>query len=121
MKYGRVTLGVMCVLLCIQLWATTTSFLLQGTLKLHAHLLILFLRLDGLAQVYLDDFTQGHLIESYGAYVLPRVYVLIAFLAIAVQRMFLVSDTYTRLSTAVNIMSIIYLFDEKQVLRVCFL
>ena len=47
--------------------------------------------------------------------------VLIAFLAIALQRMFLVSDTYTRLFTAVNIMSIIYLFDEKQVLRVCFL
>ena len=37
------------------------------------------------------------------------------------QWMFLVSDTYTRLSTAVNIMSVIYLFDEKQVLRVCFL
>ena len=46
---------------------------------------------------------------------------LIVFLAIAVQRMFLVSDTYTRLSTAVNIVSILYLFDEKQVLRVCFL
>ena len=68
-----------------------------------------------------------HGATSYRAYILPRVYaylstsVLIAFLAIALQRMFLVSDTYTRLSTAVNIMSIIYLFDEKQVLRVCFL
>ena len=68
-----------------------------------------------------------HRETSYRAQFLPRVFtylstsVLIAFLAIAVQRMFLVSDTYTRLSTAVNIMSIIYLFDEKQVLRVCFL
>ena len=41
------------------------------------------------------------------AYFLPRVYaylstsVLIAFLAIAVQRMFLVSDTYTRLSATI--------------------
>ena len=61
-KYGRVTLSVMCVLLCLQLWATTTSFLLQGTLKLHAHLLVLLLRLAGLAQVSLDDFTQGRLI-----------------------------------------------------------
>ena len=58
MQYGRVKLSVICVLLCLQLWATTTSFLLQGTLKLHTHLLILFLRLDGLAQVYLDDFTR---------------------------------------------------------------
>ena len=47
LKYGRVTLGVMCVLLCIQLWATSTSFLLQGTLKLHAHLLVLLLELSG--------------------------------------------------------------------------
>ena len=61
-KYGRVTLSVMCVLLFLQLWAASTSFLLQGTLKLHAHLLILFLRLDGLVQVHLDDFTQGNLI-----------------------------------------------------------
>ena len=58
---------------------------------------------------------------------LPRVYTyqstsaLIAFLAIALQRMFLALDAYTRLSTAINIMSIVYLFDEKQVLRVCFL
>ena len=80
-----------------------------------------------LAWAYLGDFTQGQLIESYRAWFLPQVYtylstsVLIAFLAIAAQRMFLVSDTYTRLSTAVNIMSIVYLFDEKQVLRVCFL
>ena len=64
LKYGRVTLGVMCVLLCLQLWATTAFFLLQGTLKLHAHFLVLFLMLDGLAQVYLDDFTHGHLIPS---------------------------------------------------------
>ena len=67
LKYGRVELSVMCALLCLQLWTTTASFLLQGTLKLHAHLLTLFLMLDGLAQVYLDDFTQGHLIESYRA------------------------------------------------------
>ena len=66
LKYGRVKLSVMCVLLCIQLWATT-SFLLQGTLKLHAHLLVLFLRIVDLSQVYLDDFTQVHLIESYHA------------------------------------------------------
>ena len=33
LKYGTVKLSVMCVLLCLQLWATTTSFLLQGTLK----------------------------------------------------------------------------------------
>ena len=67
LKYGRVKLSLTRVLLRLQLWATTTSFLLQGTLKLHAHFLILFLRLDGLSQVYLDDFTQGHLIESYRA------------------------------------------------------
>ena len=67
LKHGRVKLSVMCALLYLQLWTTTASFLLQGTLKLHTHLLILFLRLDGLAQVYLDDFTQGHLIESYRA------------------------------------------------------
>ena len=86
--------------------------------------LVLFLRLDGLAQVSLDVLIHT---VSYNAYFLPRVYtylstsVLIAFLANALQLMLLISDTYTRLSTAVNIMSIIYLFDEKQVLRVCFL
>ena len=60
-----------------------------------------------------------HGATSYRAYVLPRVYaylstsVLIAFLAIAIQRMFLVSDTDTRLSTAVNAMSVIYLCGEE--------
>ena len=127
LTYGRVKLSVMCVLLCLQLWATTTSFLLQGALKLHAHLLILFLRLYGLAQVYLDDSTQGHLIESYLAKFLPCVdtylstSILIALPAEAVQRMLSVSDTYTHLSTTVNVISIISLFSEEQVLRACFL
>ena len=79
----------------------------------------MLLRIAGLSQVYLDDFTQGHLIESYLAKFLPRVdtylstSVLIEFLAIALQRMFLVSDTYTRLSTTVNVMSVIYLCGEE--------
>ena len=63
LKYGRVKLSVMCVLLCIQLWATTTSFLLpKGTLKLHAHPLVLLLTIAGLVQVDFDDRTRGHLI-----------------------------------------------------------
>ena len=41
----------MYVLLCLQLWGTTTSFILQGTLKLHAHLLVLLLRLAGLDEL----------------------------------------------------------------------
>ena len=59
LKYGRIKLSVMCGLLCLQLWAITTSFLLQGTSKLHARFLVLLLRLAGLAQVYLDDFTSA--------------------------------------------------------------
>ena len=48
LKYGRVKLSAMCVLLCLQLWATTTSFLLpKGTMKLHAHLLVLLLGFSG--------------------------------------------------------------------------
>ena len=62
LKYGRVKLSVMCVLLCLQLWATTASSLLQVTLKLHVHLLVLLLRIAGLAQVNFDDCTRGHLI-----------------------------------------------------------
>ena len=65
--------------------------------------------------------------EGMSQQLLPRVYTyqstsaLIASPAIALQRMFLVSDTYTHLSTAVNIMPLIYLFREEKVLRVCLL
>ena len=68
-----------------------------------------------------------HGASSYRAEDLPHVYTylsisdVIAFLANALQRMFLVSDTYTRLSTTVNVMSAICLFGEEQLLRVCFL
>ena len=65
-----------------------------------------------LAQAYLGDFTQGNLIPRLVSTPGVHIPVYIAFLAIAVQRMFLVSDTYTRLSTAVDIMSIICLFGE---------
>ena len=82
MKYGKVMLSVMCVLLCLQLWATTTSFLLQGDLKLRAHLLVLFLRLDGLAQVYLDDFTRGHLIPRLVTTPCVRTPVYVSFLRV---------------------------------------
>ena len=49
LKHGSVKLSVVFVLLCLQFWATTTSFILQGTLKLHVHLLVL-LRLISLVQ-----------------------------------------------------------------------
>ena len=62
LNYGRVKLSVMCVLLCLQLWATITSLMLQGTLKPHAHLLVLLLRLavTSLSQ----RFYTGHLIPG---------------------------------------------------------
>ena len=94
----------MYVLLCLQLWGTTTSFILQGTLKLHAHLLVLLLRLAGLAQVSLDDFTQGRLIPRLCSASCVRIPVYVIFFALtaeAFQRLLPVSDTYTRLSTTV--------------------
>ena len=123
LKYVRVKLSVMCVLLCIQLWAIITSrnFNICQNQTRSPFRLVAGVRCHKFILTILYGTT------SYRAWLLLRVYtylstsVLIAFLAIALQRMFLVSDTYTRLSTAINVMSIIYLFDEKQVLRVCFL